>query len=199
MTQWKKECNDFINSHIEGTDILDIGSGAYPSEKATITLDVMPEITVRGRTARPDVVADVNEHIPLPDNSVDCIIMNNTLEHLHTPERAVDECHRILRQGGVLLVTVPFLVKIHQEPVDFHRYTIYMLQRLLKNFSDFTIEPVGSLTDIYKETQSSLFGMIGRRRTIAYVASRFIQALTSFLPNMYEESYVSGYLIKARK
>ena len=37
---------------------------------------------------------------------------------------------RLLKPGGVLIVAIPFLVKIHQAPVDFVRYTHYALTRL---------------------------------------------------------------------
>ncbi len=199
MTKWKTECNTFIDNNITGKDILDIGCGAYPNAKATMTLDVVDEIRVRGRVFRPDVVANINERIPLPDNSVDCIIMNNVLEHIHTPQKALDECHRVLRQGGVLLVTVPFLIKIHQKPIDYHRYTSYMLERLFKNFTHTITPSQYTLTDFYKETQRSFFGMIGKRKPAAFLISRIIILLSIFLPNISEESYKKGYLVFARK
>ena len=197
---WKSECNTFISNNIVGKQILDIGCGAYPHPKATLTLDAIEEVRIRDRVFRPDVVADINEHIPLPDNYVDCIIMNNVLEHVHNPKNTLAECRRVLKRGGVLLVTVPFLVKIHQEPIDYHRYTIYMLELLFKDFQYKITPSKHNLTYLYTITQNSLFGMIGKKKhPVGFVISRIIKILTLFLPEVSEESYPYGYLVSGRK
>jgi SAM-dependent methyltransferase len=200
MTKWKAECNTFFDKNIKGEEILDIGRGAYPHPKATKTLDAFEEVHVRENIFRPDIVADINEHIPLSDNSVDCIIMNNVLEHIHTPQKAIDECRRVLKEEGLLLVAVPFLIKIHQEPIDFHRYTRYMLEKLFKDF-EYTITPsMCTLTDFYIGIQGDLFGQIRKKKApIGFVASGLIKRLTSLIPDIYEKSYSSGYLIYAKK
>ena len=45
--------------------------------------------------------------IPNADNSFDVIMMADVIEHLHAPERAIAELARVVRAGGVLLVTTP--------------------------------------------------------------------------------------------
>jgi hypothetical protein len=52
------------------------------------------------------------------------------LEHIYEP-RAVLAClAQALKPGGALLVAIPFMVKMHQTPVDFVRFTHFSLQRL---------------------------------------------------------------------
>lgn len=53
------------------------------------------------------IQADLEKPLPLKANSADTITMLAVLEHLRHPERAVAEALRILRPGGVFLVTVP--------------------------------------------------------------------------------------------
>jgi ubiquinone/menaquinone biosynthesis C-methylase UbiE len=54
------------------------------------------------------------EKIPLEDKSVDCVIMAAVLEHLNNPENIIKEAHRILKKGGIFLLTTP---SIYSKPV----------------------------------------------------------------------------------
>jgi len=45
--------------------------------------------------------------LDLPDESVDAALFQEVIEHLHDPDRAVSEIHRILRPGGKLIVVFP--------------------------------------------------------------------------------------------
>jgi SAM-dependent methyltransferase len=53
----------------------------------------------------------------------DYISMEQVLEHVPYPYRAVRNVHRMLRPGGHFLVTLPFLIKIHNHPIDCSRWT----------------------------------------------------------------------------
>ena len=77
-----------------------------------------------------DVVAGAYD-IPLADASFDTALMAEVLEHLETPERALAEARRLLRPGGALIVTTPFMWVLHEEPRDFFRYTPHALRLLL--------------------------------------------------------------------
>lgn len=48
--------------------------------------------------------------LPYPDASFDIVVHSDTLEHVPQPVRALAECRRVLRQGGVLCYTVPTIV-----------------------------------------------------------------------------------------
>lgn len=50
---------------------------------------------------------DLAKKVKLPNNSANVITMLAVLEHMKYPEAIVKECYRILKKGGVLLVTVP--------------------------------------------------------------------------------------------
>lgn len=55
-------------------------------------------------------LTDVNlEKLPFQDNSFDLIMMLNVIEHLVDPDNALSEAYRILKKGGLLLVTTPNL------------------------------------------------------------------------------------------
>ena len=50
---------------------------------------------------------DIQKKIPLSSQSVDVITMLAVLEHLHHPENVAAECYRLLKPGGLVLLTVP--------------------------------------------------------------------------------------------
>jgi SAM-dependent methyltransferase len=47
--------------------------------------------------------------LPLPDSSADVVIMSELIEHLIDTDAAVDEARRVLRPGGILLLSTPNL------------------------------------------------------------------------------------------
>lgn len=69
------------------------------------------------------VIADANVSLPFDDSTADLVLCTEVLEHLHTPAKALSEMYRVLKPGGKLVITVPFLWPEHEAPVDFYRYT----------------------------------------------------------------------------
>jgi hypothetical protein len=61
----------------------------------------------------------------------DIIIAEQVFEHLLWPYRAVVNVHQMLNSGGVFLITTPFLIKIHNYPVDCSRWSELGLKHLL--------------------------------------------------------------------
>jgi SAM-dependent methyltransferase len=76
-----------------------------------------------------DLVADLNLPLPLADASFDTLVLSDVLEHIAQPEVLWPEMARLLRPGGRLLLNVPFLYGIHEQPHDYARYTGFALQR----------------------------------------------------------------------
>jgi SAM-dependent methyltransferase len=60
---------------------------------------------------------------PLAENAFDLVIAEQVFEHLLWPYRAARNVHAMLKPGGYFLVTTPFLLKIHDYPVDCSRWT----------------------------------------------------------------------------
>lgn len=48
-----------------------------------------------------------SEPFPFPDASFDCVFSKSVVEHLARPERALAECVRVLKPGGVAVVMTP--------------------------------------------------------------------------------------------
>jgi len=70
------------------------------------------------------------------DGQFDFVVCDQVLEHVEgNPQRAVDEIHRVLKPGGVAVLTTCFLNPIHNDPGDFWRFTPSALKMLFGNFS----------------------------------------------------------------
>jgi SAM-dependent methyltransferase len=65
------------------------------------------------------------------DDTFDIVIAEQVFEHLPRPYRAGRNVHAMLRPGGWFLVTTPFLVRVHEEPLDCTRWTETGMKYLL--------------------------------------------------------------------
>jgi ubiquinone/menaquinone biosynthesis C-methylase UbiE len=78
-----------------------------------------------------DIVSDIIS-IPVPDASFDAILCVEVFEHLVEPARAIAEFARILRPGGMLILTAPFCSLTHFAPHYFaNGYSRYWYERVL--------------------------------------------------------------------
>lgn len=80
-----------------------------------------------------DVVLNLHD-IGLPDASVGSVLMLDTLEHVEKPWRAMEEIHRILAPGGVVLISSVMNFPIHYYPSDYWRFTPEAFRSLLRSF-----------------------------------------------------------------
>jgi len=85
-----------------------------------------------------DIRGDL-EHIPLRNDSIDCILCMVVLEHTQDPRRVLLEFARVLKTGGSLVTVVPFLWEEHQIPHDYFRFTRYGVRSLFES-SPFRID-----------------------------------------------------------
>ncbi len=114
--------------------LLDVGCGSQPYR------DLFPACPYTGldidspRT-RQLGVADAfydGGRFPFDDAAFDSVLCNQVLEHVFNPEDFVAELCRVLKPGGRLLLTVPFVWDEHEQPWDYARYSSFGLRALLE-------------------------------------------------------------------
>lgn len=85
--------------------------------------------------------------VPLADASFDSALCNAVLEHVRCPDEVMAELRRLLKPGGTLVVSVPFLQPYHPHPADYRRYTREGLRELARahGFEVLHLAPLHSL------------------------------------------------------
>lgn len=90
-----------------------------------------------------DIIADLNQQLPIESAVADTVVTLSVLEHLNEPYVMLSEAYRILKSKGSIIIQVPWQWWIHEEPYDFFRYTPYGLKYLLEKagFVNVVVEP----------------------------------------------------------
>jgi SAM-dependent methyltransferase len=100
-----------------------------------------------------DVFYD-GKHIPFPNEHFDTIFAAEVFEHVFNFSEIFPEILRVLKPGGRLLITVPFVWEEHEVPYDFARYTSFGLEHLMKTAG---LEVLGSRkTTTYIQTLAQM-------------------------------------------
>jgi SAM-dependent methyltransferase len=138
-------------------EVLDIGTSQRFAKELAPHRAVLEGKNYRAAGFRPedlgqdtcDLDLDIQD-IALPDESQDCVLCFEVLEHVRDPFKAASELLRILRPGGALLLTVPFMTGYHGKGEtpdhsgypDFWRFTHQGLAALFASLDGLQIHPV---------------------------------------------------------
>ena len=108
--------------------VLDVGAGSISRYRELFHCDEYVRMDV---VAGPNVdIVGSAEQIPFDEAHFDAIVCTQVLEHIPHPTEACREFFRVLKPGGILLLTVPQMNELHEEPADYWRYTRFGLERL---------------------------------------------------------------------
>jgi SAM-dependent methyltransferase len=151
----EKAVRDFGKHFTKDQTVVDIGCGDKPYashfKAHYIGVDPFP-------TAKADITADA-WNIPLPDATADGVLLTQSLEHIQKTEACIKEIYRILKPGGLVLITVPQTMRVHTAPIslveapvrniptsiasvwkeDYYRFTKYGLLYLFSDFKPISL------------------------------------------------------------
>lgn len=88
--------------------------------------------SVEGDTVRGDIL-DLASRLPQLRGSFDFIQCTQVFEHVRRPHVAAATLAELLRPGGVVVWTAPFLEKFHLSPTDYFRFTLEGGKALLQD------------------------------------------------------------------
>lgn len=121
-------------------DVLDLFSATQPYR------DLLPEhrsylsMDIDEHYGPQDVVSD--EFLPFADESFDLVMCTEAFHYLTDPDSAISELHRVLRPGGLVLLTMPLVWEYDRRIVE-HRYTGPELAARFDGWEDVTAAELG--------------------------------------------------------
>lgn len=191
---------------------LDIGCGQKPyasfflsSEYLGLEIDT-PENCLKKQA---DFFYD-GHHMPFEDSSFDSIVCNEVLEHVFNPDDFLDETYRILKQGGVVLFTMPFVWDEHEQPYDYARYSSFGIKFLLEKHgfeilqqekTNNGIEVIFQLINAYIYKKLCTKGRILRFFTISTLCSFFniLGLIFSYILPKNNDLYLDNVILARKK
>jgi SAM-dependent methyltransferase len=121
-----------------GATILDVGCGQMPYYPlfAAVAADYAGSDLEPGPNVRFVCPA---EQLAIPDESFDVALSTQMLEHVRDPVRAVAEIRRVLRPGGIALLSTHGVWPYHPVPNDYWRWTHEGLNALVEDAGGFDV------------------------------------------------------------
>ena len=124
--------------------------------------------------------------LDLPSGSYDAIVMNHVIEHVHTPVELLRECYRLVKPGGILVITTPNIQsyghRIFRDawsgldpPRHLHIFSIKSLTSLVGsagwlNQKTFTTPArAGGMVATSRDIKRSGFHQMGGRKSLAHL------------------------------
>jgi SAM-dependent methyltransferase len=149
-----------------GAAVLDVGAGKAPYRELFEHCSYMTadwEGSIHEQAGEVDFVARADA-LPLDDAAVDAVLLTQVLEHVADPAGVLGETARVLRAGGGVFLTVPFVWELHELPFDFWRFTPASLERLLEHagFGEIEIRPRNDCFTTVAQLMRNLGSAMGR-------------------------------------
>lgn len=138
----------FAADLLPGTRVLDAGAGRQPFRELFAHCEYVASDwanSPHAEVAAVDIVAPLDS-LPLEDAVFDAVVCTQVLEHVASPRTVLAELARIARANAPILVTVPLVGGLHEEPYDFFRYTSFGVESLLAGagFDRISVVPMTS-------------------------------------------------------
>ncbi len=148
-----------------------------------------------------DIFSPLHE-IPRPEGTFDCILCLAVLEHVANPVEVMAELFRVVKPGGVVIASVPFLQPEHKVPTDFQRYTKDGLTLLFVN-TGFSVEEVRPLFSVYHTLHWIVYEWLKLRRNLFYKLLRLLLlpplVLAARRSTLVSDKVASAFRVVARK
>ena len=124
---------EFGSYHVVGQEHRGTVKDAVHSEVVGCDLRMGPGV---------DRIEDLHA-LSIADDSIGTALLLDTVEHVARPWRALEEVHRVLRPGGIVLMTSHMYFPIHAHPDDYWRFTKSGFRVLLEPFEVICVESAG--------------------------------------------------------
>ncbi|MEM9953883.1 MAG: class I SAM-dependent methyltransferase [Chloroflexota bacterium] len=213
MRQWllqkitREQLGHFLDKHRTEAKTLEVGASSRPS------LTQFPNQIASDISFHPQIDVQYDAHrMPFIDEQFDCVLAIEVLEHCHTPQQVIDECYRMLKPNGTLILTTRFIFPLHDAPHDYFRFTKYGLRHLCRAFSQVTIEEeaktVTTMGVLYQRLAYQVDWKLPFTKIMLLLIAKILPHLQTTVAKEYgdirkdvteENIMASGYYLVARK
>ncbi len=173
---------DAFSRYGERDELLDLGCGVKPFKeiyssfvRRHVGIDVATSPHPKNHV---DQIYD-GKNIPFEDEKFDYVLCTEVMEHVPDPVTFLKEINRVMKREGMLIMTTPFMVSLHEEPYDFYRYTEHGIRYLLRitgfeltrleSFSGYT----GVMIALLVKPQLKFWNKIGKLLRIKWLYSEW--------------------------
>jgi len=143
---------------------------------------------------------NLEEPFPLQDETYDAVLCFNVLEHIFNYDNTAAEACRILKKGGRLIGSTPFLVRYHPDPDDYFRYSPPALERIFTRAGLTCVRMLylgfGPCAVAAQQLAPLLPSFIN---VFTYISSIFIDRLLARISPAFRMNYPLAYLFEFRK
>ena len=173
----RESIRDFVKGVSESVPILEpiyeFGSFQVEGQEAIADLrPLFPGKKYIGCDMRSGKGVDLllNLHdIDLPDSTAGTVLALDTLEHVEFCRRAMSEVHRILKPGGIAIISSVMYFPIHDYPSDYWRFTPEGFRSLLNQFSYSMVDFLGK-----EDSPHTVVGMGIKQREVSTTEAQLI-------------------------
>lgn len=190
-------------------DLIDIGCGFSPYKSLLVKfvekyegIDLFPyndDVTYTGNILKQN---------PFDKNQFDCAISFEVLEHIPNSDDFLKQIYKIIKPGGYFIISVPHLSRLHEEPLDFYRFTKYGLFEIFtrNGFEILEIKPKGSLFSFFGHQISTLIVSTFWQIPVLKYVVLFLNYLLITLPCFWIDRifdnngvFAQGYILVSKK
>jgi len=140
--------------------------------------------------------------LSFPDRSFGTVLLLETIEHLPDPEVAITQCHRVLTDDGLLLISTPFDYRLHGFPQDYWRFTASGLREMLSAFPQKMVFAIGpqskplTIFAVVRKTKAETFEREQREfRSLLDAASKRLRHRLAFTALQYRARDLAGLML----
>src|SRR5262249_36968672 len=126
MTLLRQAFEDLVDKHVQRgsrAKVIDFGCGTRPYEplfQGRVSRYIGVDVASNPQA---NIVVSPGAPLPLPDNGADVVLSAQVLEHVIDVDHYLAECRRVLKPGGVLLLSTHGFWTYHPYPTDVRRWT----------------------------------------------------------------------------
>jgi len=209
QTIFRKLTHEALTEHELSGNVIDLG-GTGRAEYAGFLKGNFKRLSVNlDKNSNPDFIADLENKLTFESNKYDGALLINVLEHIYHAHQLISETYRILKPGGTVVVTIPYIMAIHPSPRDYYRFSEDALRSMFgeAGFSHIAIKPIGS--GVFIARHMLLSRLIPNKlqliteyptRMLSQLLDKIWTATAHLLKKKYTPAdYPLGYILVAKK